>query len=72
MKIRAVVILVGLATGFALPAFAQQKDTVDPPIARQRDLLGDVKALDEFGVLATKEDEAFNQNDAGAVAAIAR
>jgi uncharacterized protein (TIGR02246 family) len=70
MKIPAVVILVWLATGFALPAFAQQKDTVDPPIAQQRDLLGDVKALDEFGVLATKEDEAFNKNDAGAVAAL--
>ena len=49
MKIRALVILVGLATGFALPGFAQQKDAVVPPIAQQRDLLGDPTSLDEFG-----------------------
>jgi len=70
MKIRAALILVGLATGFSLPAYAQQKATVDPAIAQQRDLLGDVKALDEFGVLATKVDEAFNKNDASALAAL--
>ena len=70
MKIRAAAILIGLATGFTLPAYAQQKATVDPAITQQRDLLGDVKALDEFGVLATKVDEAFNKNDAGALAAL--
>ena len=70
MKIPTAVILVGLATGFTLPAYAQQKATVDPAITQQRDLLGDVKALDEFGVLATKIDEAFNKNDAGALAAL--
>jgi hypothetical protein len=32
MKIRLLLALVGLAIGFALPAFAQQKDTVDPQI----------------------------------------
>jgi shikimate kinase len=70
MKIRTVVILVGLAFSFALPAFAQQKDAVKPPIAQQRDLLADVKALYEFGALGTKEEEAFNKNDASAVAAL--
>jgi uncharacterized protein (TIGR02246 family) len=70
MKIRAVVILVGLAAGFALPAIAQQKDTLKAPIARQRDLLTDVKALYEFGLLGTKEEEAFNKNDASALAAL--
>jgi len=70
MKIPTAVILVGLATGFTLPAYAQQKATVDPAITQQRDLLGDVNALDEFGVLATKIDEAFNKNDAGALAAL--
>jgi uncharacterized protein (TIGR02246 family) len=70
MKIRAVTILVGLAAGFALSAFAQQKDTVKTPIAQQRDLLSDVKALYEFGALGTKEEEAFNKNDASAVAAL--
>ena len=48
----------------------QQKDTVVPPIAQQRDLLGDPKALDEFGVLAAKEDEAFSKSDASALAAL--
>src|ERR1700741_2950388 len=35
MKIRFVVALVGLAISFAPPAFAQQKDTVDPETAQQ-------------------------------------
>ena len=70
MKTRLLGALVGLAISFALPTFAQQKETVDLGVAQQRDLLGDVKALDEFGVLATKVDEAFNKNDAGALAAL--
>jgi uncharacterized protein (TIGR02246 family) len=70
MKIRTVVILVGLAASFGLPAFAQQKDTVEPRGAQQRDLLGNAKAVDEFGVLGTKEEEAFSKNDAIAVAAL--
>jgi uncharacterized protein (TIGR02246 family) len=70
MKIRTVVILIGLASVFALPNFAQQKDGVDPPVAQERNLLGDPKALDEFGVLAAKENEAFNKNDASALAAL--
>jgi hypothetical protein len=70
MKVRALVILVGLAIGFALAAFAQQKDTVKPPNAQQRDLRADVTALYEFNVLGTKEQEAFNKNDASAVAAL--
>src|SRR5215472_9383699 len=53
MKTRLLGARVGLAISFALPTFAQQTNTPDPAIAQQRDLLGDVKALDEFGVLAT-------------------
>jgi uncharacterized protein (TIGR02246 family) len=53
-----VLALVGLAINFALPTFAQQKDTVDPKIAQQ------------IRVLAAKFDEAFNKNDADAVAAL--
>jgi len=53
-----------------LLTFAQQTNTPDPRIAQQRDLVGDVKALDEFGVLATKQSEAFTNNDAAAVAAL--
>ena len=45
MKIRSVVTLVGLAISFALPTFAQQKDTADPRIVQQRDLLGVPKAM---------------------------
>jgi ketosteroid isomerase-like protein len=50
--------LAALAISFAVPAFAQEKDTVDQKIAEQ------VRAL------ATKYDEAFNQNDAAAIAAL--
>jgi uncharacterized protein (TIGR02246 family) len=58
MKIRLVVALAGFAISFALPVFAQQKDSVDPKTAEQ------VRAL------AAKYDEAFNKNDAAAVAAL--
>ena len=70
MKIRSLVTLVGLAISFALPTFAQQKDTADPRIVQQRDLLGVAKALDEFGELHRALDEAYNKNDAAAVAAL--
>ena len=58
MKIRLVVALVGLAIGFTAPAFAQQKDTVDPQLAEQ------------LSALSKKTGEAFNNNDAAAVAAL--
>src|SRR5271157_470374 len=57
MKMRLVVALVGLAISVALPTFAQQRDTVDPKIAQQ------IRALE------MKYDEAFNKNDAAALAA---
>jgi uncharacterized protein (TIGR02246 family) len=55
MKIRHLVAIVGLAIGYVVPAFAQQKDMVDPQIAEG------VRAL------AAKYDDAFNTNDAAAV-----
>jgi uncharacterized protein (TIGR02246 family) len=58
MKIRFVVALVGLAISFAPPAFAQQKDTVDPETAQQ------VRAL------ASKYDATFNRQDAVTVAGL--
>ena len=58
MKIRFLLTILGLAISFALPAFAQQKDTADPRIAEQ---------LKE---LSKKTNEAFNNNDAAAVAAL--
>jgi type II secretory pathway pseudopilin PulG len=58
MKIRSVVALVGLAISFALPTFAQQKDTVDPKIEQQ------IRAL------AQKYDEAINKHDSVAIASL--
>jgi uncharacterized protein (TIGR02246 family) len=58
MKIRLVVALVGLAMSCALPAFAQQKNTVDPKIEQQ------------IRILAAKYDEAINKQDAATVAAL--
>ena len=57
MKMRLLLALVGLAIGFVVPAFAQEKDTVDPQTLQQ------LQAIDK------KFDEAFNKNDAAAVAA---
>jgi uncharacterized protein (TIGR02246 family) len=57
MKHRSLIALAGLAISLAAPVFAQQNDTVDPQIAEQ------VRAL------ALKFDEAFDKNDAVAVAA---
>jgi uncharacterized protein (TIGR02246 family) len=70
MKIHVLLTLAGFAIGFALPTFAQEKDTANLPIAQQRDLLGDVKAIGEFGDLHRKLDEAYDKNDAAAVAAL--
>jgi uncharacterized protein (TIGR02246 family) len=58
MKTRLAVALVGLAFGFAVPAFAQQKDTIDP------------KTDQQIRVLAAKYDEAINRRDAAAVATL--
>jgi uncharacterized protein (TIGR02246 family) len=69
MKIRLLVALVGLAICFALPTSGQQK-YADPPIVQQRDLLGNAKAIGEFGDLHRKLDEAYDKNDAAAVAAL--
>ena len=55
MKMRLVVALVGLAISFAVPAFAQQKDTAASQIDEQ---------------IVKKFDEAFNNGDAAAVAAL--
>jgi hypothetical protein len=58
MKMRSVVALVGLAISFALPALAQQKDTLDPQLRQVAD------------ALSKKFDEAYDNNDAAAVAAL--
>jgi uncharacterized protein (TIGR02246 family) len=58
MKTHLLGALVGLAIGFSLPAFAQEKGTVDPKIDQQ------IRAL------AVKFDAAINSHDAAAVAAL--
>ena len=60
----------GLTISFVLPIFAQQKDSADPRVSRQRDLMGDAETLDEFGVFATQQSEAFTNKDPAAVAAL--
>jgi uncharacterized protein (TIGR02246 family) len=57
-EMRLVVAIVSLVIGLAVTTFAQQKNTVDPRTAQQ------IRAL------AMKYDEAFNRNDAAAVAAL--
>ena len=59
---------VGLAISFALPIFAQQKDTADQ--VQQRDLRGVASAVEEAGELHQKLDEAYGKNDAAAVGAL--
>jgi uncharacterized protein (TIGR02246 family) len=58
MKIRLVVSLVGLAISFAVPTYAQEKDLADPQTTQK--ILALMKAFDE----------AHNNNDAAAVAAL--
>ena len=57
MKIRFLLVLVGLAISFALPSFAQEKNTVDPEVHQQ------------IEALLAKADEAYNKHDAAALAA---
>jgi hypothetical protein len=56
MKVR-LLALAGLAISFALPTFAQEKDTVDPQTRQQLE------------AIIKKYEEAFNKHDAAAVAA---
>jgi uncharacterized protein (TIGR02246 family) len=70
MKKGSLLAVAGLVICFAVPAFAQQKNTADSKIVQQRDLLGIAKAIDDFGALSLKLDEAFSRNDASAIAAL--
>ena len=58
MKTPFLVALAGLAIGFAVPTLAQQKETVDPQVREQID------------AKIKKSDEAFNNIDAAALAAL--
>jgi uncharacterized protein (TIGR02246 family) len=70
MKTATLLAFAGSVISFAVPAFAQKTDTADSEIVQQRDLLGVPKAIDEFGALSLKLEEAFNKNDASAIAAL--
>jgi uncharacterized protein (TIGR02246 family) len=50
--------LAGFVIGFAVPALAQEKDTVDP------------EARQQIEAVLTKYEDAFNKNDAAAIAAL--
>jgi ketosteroid isomerase-like protein len=67
MKTR-LLLAIGSATSFVWTTFAQQKDTVDP--SQQSDLLGIPDALAVFGDLSGKLDDAYNNKDAEAAAAL--
>ena len=58
MKMRLALALVGLAVGFALPIFAQEQKTVDP------------KARQEIEAIEATFQEAHNNRDAAAIAAL--
>jgi ketosteroid isomerase-like protein len=58
MKVRLLLALVGLAIGFTVPTFAQQKDTGDPQLALQLEAIG------------RTSDEGFNKGDVAAIAAL--
>jgi hypothetical protein len=58
MKMRLLLTLAGLAIGFAVPTFAQEKDTVDPEVRQQ------------IEAAVKKHQEAYNRYDAAAYAAL--
>jgi uncharacterized protein (TIGR02246 family) len=58
MKMHVLLAFAGLASGFSLPAFALEKDEVDPKIEQQ------------IRVLAANYDAAINKHDPAAVAAL--
>ncbi len=70
MKMDLLVTLAGLSIWFAAPVLAQQKDGVARQEVQQRDLLGVAKAIDDFGAVSLKLEEAFKKNDASAIAAL--
>ena len=70
MKTATLLAFAGSVISFAVPAFAQKTDTADVKIVQQRDLLGVPKAIDDFGALSLKLEEAFKKNDASGIAAL--
>ena len=68
MKIRFLLALVGWAISFALVAFAQEKEEVNPfPF---RAIVASPQIFQQLEAINLKFDEAFNKHDAPAVAAL--
>jgi ketosteroid isomerase-like protein len=68
LKIRALVVLIGLAISFALGAFAQVKEEVNPfPF---RAIPASPQLVQQLEAINVKFDEAFNKHDATAVGAL--
>ena len=57
MKMPLLIIIAGLAIGFAVPVLAQEKDTVNPEVRQQ------------IEAVLRKHEEAYNEYDAAAFAA---
>src|SRR5690349_15840082 len=68
MKIRALLILIGLAISSALVAFAQQKEEVNPIPFRA--IAAGPQLIQQLEAINLKFDEAFNKHDATAVGAL--
>jgi ketosteroid isomerase-like protein len=58
MKMRLLLTLAGFVIGFVVPALAQEQNTVDPEVRQQ------------IEAVLTKYEDAFNKNDAAAIAAL--
>ena len=70
MRIRVLaVVLTGLAAGLISLAAGQQVTSAEPGAPQWRNLLGDVKALDQFTDFRSKYVESFNKHDASAMTA---
>ena len=58
MKMRLLLTLAALVIGFGVPALAQEQNTVDPEVRQQ------------IEAVLTKYEDAYNKNDAAAIAAL--
>ena len=61
-------VLTGFAAGLVGLAAGQQQETTQPETHQWRNLLGDVRSLDEFKTLQSDYTQAFDRNDAVAMA----
>src|ERR1700759_3713640 len=70
MKTGSLLAVAGSVICFAVPTFTKKTEHADLKIVQQRDLLGVPKAIDDFGAIRLKLEEAFKKNDASGIAAL--